>query len=270
MYSGFITSRHASDWLGAHQRFNKIAFKQLQPYVQLSKFPSLDKIQHFEGMNGPDGIKLKSIHRSDEPSHFYNPDTESGPLLEHIENHHQSLVESLREQNMSRAAFEAAWLAHTVVDGLTPAHHVPYEQELHELYRTGGQDFYRRRNKVIIQGATRLDALRQNWQMWGRDGLLSNHIHFELGVAAVVIGGSFKGSIHHTKLKGARRLGAIDFFKTEAKIIHHSHMYDQFQQTSWTAELARTVRRQLAPAIIQAVAIEWILAAEQAEIGVNA
>lgn len=269
MYSGFITSRHAADWLGAHQKFNKIAYKQLHPHVQASKFPPLDRIQHFEGMNGPDGIKLKSIHRSDEPSHFYNPDTKSGPLLDHIKNHHQSLVVALGEQNISRAAFEAAWLAHTVVDGLTPAHHVPYEQELHEMYQSGGQNFHRRRNKVIIQGATKRDALRQNWQMWGKDGLLSNHIHFELGVATVVIGSSFRGTIHHTKLKGAQRLGVVDFFKTEAKIIHHSHMYDQFQQTSWTAELARTVRRQLAPAIIQAVAIVWILAAEEAGIGVE-
>ncbi len=264
MYSGFITSRHTSNWLGAHQKFNKIAYRQLVPYIRMANFPPLDKIQHFEGYNGPDGIKVKSIHRHEEPSHFYDPPSESGPLLEHVENHYQSLVVALREQNTARAAFEAAWLAHTVTDGLTPAHHIPYEEELHEMYRNGKHTFAKPHHKIIMQGDTKRQALRQNWQMWGGKGLLSMHIHFELGVATAVMAGTFKGNVNNVKLKMARRYGAVEFFKSEAHEIYRLRLYEQFSKKSWTAELARTVRRQLAPAIIQAIAIEWILAAEEA------
>lgn len=266
MYSGFITSRHTANWLGAHQKFNRIAYQQLVPYVQMAKFPPLDKIQHFEGYNGPDGIKVKSIHRHEEPSHFYHPPSQTGPLLDHVENHYQSLVEALSQENIIRAAFEAAWLAHTVTDGLTPAHHIAYEKELHEMYRTGNHTFKKPRNKVIMQGETKRQVLRHNWQMWGGNGLLSMHIHFELGVAAAVIAGNIKGDVSPTKLKVARKQGAIDFFKAEAKEIHRLQLYEEFSKKSWTAELARTVRRQLVPSIIQAIAIEWILAAAEARI----
>lgn len=264
MYSGWITLRHTVNWLGAHQKFNKMAYQQLVPYIHMASFPPLDKIQHFEGYNGPDGIKVKTIHRHEEPSHFYDPTSQSGPLLDHVENHYQSLVDALSQQNTVRAAFEAAWLAHTVTDGLTPAHHISYEEELHEMYRNGNHTFKKPRNKVIMQGDTKRHALRQNWQMWGGSGLLSMHIHFEIGVAAAVIAGNLKAEVSPVKLKMARKQGAIDFFKTEAQEIHRLRLYEQFSKKSWTAELARTIRRQLGPAIVQAIAIEWILAAEEA------
>lgn len=264
MYAGFITSRHTANWLGAHQKFNRMAYRQLVSHVEMVKFPPLDKIQHFEGYNGPDGVKVKSPHRHEEPSHFYDPEQETGPLLEHVENHYQSLVEALKEQNTVRASFEAAWLAHTVTDGLTPAHHIPYEEELHEMYRNGNQTIEKPSQKIIMQGQNRRQALKHNWQMWGGKGLLSMHIHFELGVAAAIITGSFKGKISPRKLKEARRKGAVEFFKSEAADIHRLRIYEQFSRTSWTAGLARLVKHQLAPSIIQAVAIEWILAAEEA------
>ncbi|PSO43517.1 hypothetical protein BRC19_00015 [Candidatus Saccharibacteria bacterium QS_5_54_17] len=264
MYSGWITQRHTVNWLGAHQKFNKMAYRQLAPYVHMHWFPPLDRLQHFEGYNGPDGIKVKTIHRHEEPSHFYDPTSQSGPLLDDIENHYQSLAGALSEQNMVRAAFEAAWLAHTVTDGLTPAHHISYEESLNEMYRNGNHTFRKPRHKVIMQGETKLQTLQQNWQMWGGSGLLSMHIHFELGVAAAVIASNIRGEVKPAKLKTARKQGPAGFFQARARDIHRLHMYERFGQQSWTTELARTVRRRLAPAIVQAIAVEWILAAEEA------
>ena len=266
MYAGFITSKYTANWLGAHQKFNRNAYRQLLPYIEMSKFPPLDKIQHFEGYNGPDGIKVKTPHRHEEPSHFYDPDAGHGPLIDHLENHYESLVESLREKNPIRASFEAAWLAHTIVDGLTPAHHYPYEEELHLMYSAGKQEFNTRRNKVIIQGDSRRQALQNNWQMWGSKGLLSTHIHFEAGVAAAVLTGTFREPLSPLKVRQARRMGATDFFRDQALAIHRLRMYDRFYETSWTIGLARMVRKQLAPTIIQTLATEWILAAEEAGI----
>lgn len=264
MYAGFITSKYTADWLGAHQKFNKVAYRQLVPYVSEEDFPSLDKIQHFEGYNGPDGIKVKSPHRHDEPSHFYDPSRREGELLDHLDNHYISLVDSLKSGNQTRAAFEAAWLSHAIVDGLTPAHHYPYEEELYLMYEAARQEFHKRRHKVWLQGDSRRQALRNNWQMWGRKGLLSTHIHFEAGVAAAVLGSGFKDNINPVKLNQARRVGPLEFFAEEAMGVHDLKLYDRFYKRSWTVGLARDVRHRLAPAIIQTVAIEWLLAAEEA------
>lgn len=267
MYAGFITSRHTANWLGAHQKFNRMAYRQVVPRVEMARFPSLDRIQHFEGYRGPDGVKVKATHRHEEPSHFYDPVSDSGPLLDHVENHHASLIKALGEGNSVRAAFEAAWLAHTVVDGLTPAHHYPYEEELHDMYRESNQEFTKRRHKIVLQGENRRKMIKNNWGMMGNKGLLSTHIHFELGVAAAVITTSFRDGLDEPKLKQARTLGPHDFFKTQAMQIYNLKLYEKFYKTSWTIGLARAVRHRLAPAIIQTVAIEWILAAEEAGLG---
>jgi hypothetical protein len=89
---------------------------------------------HFEGKNGPDGIKRKSPAK-DEPWHYYDPlNPNDTTLLQMIEGHSDNLVKALRRQNNEKAAFEAAWLAHAVVDGLTPAHHYPLEEKIEELW----------------------------------------------------------------------------------------------------------------------------------------
>lgn len=267
MYSGFITSKHTSNWLGAHQKFSRMAYRQTVPYIQMHRFPSIDKILHFEGYNGPDGIKVKSTHRHDEPSHYYDPKVGEGSALGHIDNHYTSLVEAIRQDNQTRAAFEAAWLAHALTDGLTPAHHYPYEEERNQLYKSGNSDHSKRRHRLVLQGDTRRKALKSNWTMWGSKGLLSTHIHFEAGVAAAVITSSFRDNINPIKLEQARAMGPLEFFKDEAAAIYNLNLYEQFYRTSWTVGLARVVRHQLAPAIIQAVAIEWVMAAEAAGIG---
>ena len=89
------------------------------------KFPSIDEILNFEGIRGPDGLKRKSPG-VDEPEHFIIPDKDDGVLIGYIRNHHWNLVRALRRKDRERAAFEAAWLAHAITDGLTPAHHYPF------------------------------------------------------------------------------------------------------------------------------------------------
>ena len=72
MYSGWLLTNYSGQIIGAHQKFNRVAYRQLkllQPELQL---PALKLIQHFEGRNGPDGLKLKSPGHN-EPHHFYDP-----------------------------------------------------------------------------------------------------------------------------------------------------------------------------------------------------
>ena len=80
-------------------------------------------------------------------------------------------MENLKVKNNEKAAFEAAWFAHALVDGLTPAHHYPYEEELESLRGADKESRDSIKEKLIIKGDTRKETLKKNWLMWGAKGL---------------------------------------------------------------------------------------------------
>src|SRR6266403_1491378 len=107
MYSGFITPKKTVARVGIHQRFDMAAYKMIKPYLPEGAFPAIKQIVHFEGYNGPDGLKVKSRGKN-EPSHLYDPVTDTGEVPHHIAGHYTGLVESLKKADLIRAAFEAA------------------------------------------------------------------------------------------------------------------------------------------------------------------
>ncbi|MGZ6005753.1 MAG: hypothetical protein ACXWLH_06465, partial [Candidatus Saccharimonadales bacterium] len=181
MYSGTTLTKLSGRVMGAHQKIDRIARRHLTIMTGTAiPFPSIKNILHFEGKNGPDGIKRKSPAR-DEPWHFYSPfnDKDSG-LPELIQQHYKLLVKHLKDKNNERASFEAAWLAHALVDGLTPAHHHPYEEELSDIR---GTNVKRKtvKEKIVMPGDNRREQVKNNWKMWGPKGLISTHGMFEIG-----------------------------------------------------------------------------------------
>lgn len=223
---------------------------------------------HFEGVNGPDAIKRKSPAR-DEPWHYYAPfDPKDTQLLAIIQDHHDRLARALRKKDEVRAAFEAAWLAHAIVDGLTPAHHYPYEEELTEL--RGGQGLESRttiKQKLVMPGGTRREQVRNNWKMWGPKGLLTTHGLFEWGIAAILMPLSAKGAAVRLRDQDIAELqehGYRELFKRKAKEVAALGMYDAYYRLGWTPQLARQVRRQLAPIVTRAVALAWYSALQAA------
>src|SRR3954467_334624 len=122
MYSGSTMTPLSGRILGAHQKIDSVARRNLERMMPGCKFPRSRQIMHFEGKNGPDAIKRKSPAK-DEPWHYYSPfDDDDSQLIELIRDHYNELVKRLKDGNKERTAFEAAWLAHAIVDGLTPAH----------------------------------------------------------------------------------------------------------------------------------------------------
>ena len=119
--------------MGVHQRIDRVARRHIITHISSEvNFPLYRDIVHFEGLNGPDGIKRKSPAQ-DEPWHYINPDDPLDTnLLEMIEDHIENMAEALRTDNYTRVAFEAAWMAHAITDGLTPAHHFPLEEKLEQ------------------------------------------------------------------------------------------------------------------------------------------
>ncbi len=268
MYSGLtIFSKHSGILLGAHQKIDRVARKQLQRIIgDTHDFPTIKNILHFEGVNGPDGIKRKSPSH-DEPWHFFNPfDDNDTQLKALIADHYDKLVQELKAGNQERSAFEAAWLAHAIVDGLTPAHHYPYEEELIQL--RGGEGLETRTNyrkKLIMPGKTRRAKVRNNWKMWGGGGLYTTHASFEMGVAMLIAPLTFKESQPTAmELKRAKELGAVELFNRAAREIAVLDMYHNYRKKGWTPKLAWQVRHRLGPIIVQTLTTVWYLAVQDA------
>lgn len=267
MYSGNTITKYSGRFLGAHQKIDRVARRHLAKFLPDNKlFPSIRHILQFEGTNGPDGIKRKSPAQ-DEPWHYFSPfDDEDTQLTLLINDHHDNLIAELKAGNQVRAAFEAAWLAHALVDGLTPAHHYPYEKALQEL--RGGEGIDTRttlKGKLLMPGATRRKQVTNNWKMWGPKGLFTTHGLFEVGVATLIAPLTFKEAIPApADLAKVRDIGIIEWFKRAAREIAVMDMYTKYYEKGWTPKLAWQIRHKLGPTMVQTVALAWYSALVEA------
>lgn len=263
MYSGTTLTKYSGRIMGAHQKIDKVARRHLVRLLSDNTvFPRARQILHFEGKNGPDAIKRKSPAK-DEPWHYYSPFNDNdSQLIELIRAHYDRLIKELRSGNQERAAFEAAWLAHAITDGLTPAHHYPYEEKLAEL--RGGKQKETRitvRDKLVLPGETRRQKVKNNWKMWGPKGLFTAHGLFELGVATIFAPLSFNDA-RPTKadIENIQEIGPIEWFKRAAREIAMLNLYEQYHRRGWTPRLAWQVRHKLGPEIVKAITVTWYAA----------
>jgi hypothetical protein len=269
MYSGTTLTRASGRLAGAHQKIDRIARRHLQALSdQSSDFPSIKTILHFEGRNGPDAIKRKSPAK-DEPWHYLSPfDDDDTVLLELIQDHYRNLVKALAAKDDVVAGFEAAWLAHAVVDGLTPAHHYPYEEKLDELRGgLGKESRVSYREKVLMPGSNNRETIANNWKMWGPKGLLSTHFAFEWGVSSILLPMRVgkRTTPSDSETQAVKQTAVSEYFLELAREVAAYGLYDEFYKKGWTAKLARTVRQQLVPTIVKAVTLIWYKALCEAE-----
>jgi hypothetical protein len=266
MYSGSTLNAYSGRLLGAHQKIDRMARRHLDRLLPQSRFPDIKAILYFEGNKGPDGIKRKSPAK-DEPWHYLQPfDLSDTQLIGLIEDHHHKLVAALKAGDSIRSAFEAAWLAHAVVDGLTPAHHYPYEEKLVEL--SSGRSIQGRTTigkKLIMPGHNPSRQMRNNWLMWGPKGLFTTHAAFEAGVAMLIAPLKKRLALPQPdKISDFQSQALTDWFRKQAQDIAQLELYDKFYMSGWTIPLARRVRNQLAPALVQAVTLVWYGAVREA------
>jgi len=254
MYSGFITPRKTVARLGVHQRLDRAAAKMIRPLIPNGTLPPIKQILKFEGINGPDGLKVKSPENN--PSHVYEAhlhDESMAPITQHYE----GLVKALRDKDRVRAAFDAAWLAHYVVDGLTPAHHVP----LGELKQEAAEKM----EAALADDRSRIAAqVRRQWKLWGAKGHYTTHFNFEMGLAVALLGTQLKAKFTPSRLKRARKLGLVDYFRSEVEAVVKLDLYRQFYHQGWTSRIVRACRKKLIPNIIEVLGVIWLLAIEEA------
>ena len=253
--------------IGVHQKLDQAARWLLlrQNSSLLKHFPSAEEILYFEGSRGPDGIKRKSPGK-DDPDYFIQPKADDGKLIQIILDRQYNLTQALIAKDEVRAAFEAAWLAHAITDGMTPAHHFPYRRAVDELMC--GKDYKKLfgiKIKGIMRGETLLQAARNNWLYWGAGGIMTKHVAYEYGVAYLI------APIPHKRLvpKGVKRK---DFrgkdlkeeFYASLKKVDDLHMYDRFLKEGWTPKQVAETRNILIPEIVRLIAIGWASSIEEA------
>jgi len=260
-------SKHSGKLIGAHQKLDKSARQLLGCNMYVGKFfPTITEILRFEGMQGPDGLKRKSPG-VDEPEHFIVPEDDDGVLLTYIKNHHYNLVQALKKGDRVRASFEAAWLAHVITDGLTPAHHYPFREAREELL---GDADYIKVFGIEIKGMTKghsfAETMRRNWLYFGAGGLMTKHIAYEYGVAYIMKPTKLKtlqpADFSQTEIENADCEAA---FYTALEKINQLKMYEHFLKHGWTTELAIETREILLPEIVRAITLAWASAINQAK-----
>lgn len=267
MYSGTTLRTASGKVMGAHQRIDRVAkrhFTRVSP--KRAYFPTISEILKFEGRDGPDGIKRKSPGR-DEPWHFIDPtDMTDTALLDQIDDHLVNLERALYKRDKVRAAFEAAWLAHAIVDGLTPAHHYPYEAKLEELRGETLETRNTLKTKLVLPGATHRHRIKNNWEFWGAKGVMTTHAFFEFGFATTLASLKLESALPtKNELIRVKQDGFRIIFLEQMHHIYALKMYQTFQQKGWNRSLAHQIRHELAPTITKMVTLAWYYASLRAE-----
>lgn len=252
--------------MGAHQKIDRVARRQLANMLPARRyFPDIKSILHFEGMNGPDGIKRKSPS-IDEPWHYVDPSNpEDIQIYTLIDDHIDNLTAALVDNNRERAAFEAAWLSHAIVDALTPAHHYPLSDKIEELWGYPKEERTTIKSKNIVPGENRRDQISKNWQYWGAKGIFTNHVMFEFGVSSTISTLRFGGVYPDgDMLVRARKTSFREVMREMVLRVYDLDMFNEFYRSGWNRHLAHVTRHELIPMIIRAVMIAWLLASERA------
>ena len=260
MYAGTTFRNKSGHIIGVHQKIDRIARRSLKSYLKTDDyFPAIKNILHFEGNNGPDAIKRKSPSK-DEPWHYVDPNnpTDVG-IYKIVKSHRENLIQALKIKDDVRASFEAAWLAHAIVDGLTPAHHYALDKKIEELWGKPHTERLSVKEKNLIKGINLKDSFSKNWQYWGFGGVFTAHIAFEIGVASTI------APVRYKKMKISKNL--LDRLEKEgyevllSESVHHVMslgMYENFVTNRWTQKLARQTRKVLVPEIVTMVTLAWI------------
>lgn len=249
--------------LHAHQKIDRVAYRHLRKLIGGDTFfANLKDIYHFEGRNGPDATKLKNKENVEQPWHFIDPmDLEDTDLHHYIEDHYKALVHALRANDHVRSAFEASWLAHALVDGLTPAHHYPYEKELEALRGEARHSRKGLMGRAYVKGDTARDSLRRSLKLIGPKGLLTSHAMFEGGAYTIMAPLRLTAGLPTKhELTKMRKDGVVVYFQDMAKEVAGYNMYERFIQGGWTTRLTRDIRRELAPRMVKMVTLAWYAA----------
>jgi hypothetical protein len=250
----------------AHQKLDRVAYRHLRQISPGCFFPNIKEIINFDGPKGPDGARLKRQKDIDQPWHFIDPSDKNDIKLQLlIQAHYNNLIKFLKAKDEVKSAFEAAWLAHAIVDGLTPAHHYPYENELEKIYGGSREDRKGIFGRAYVKKPTIAQSLAQSLKIVGPRGLLTTHAMFEAGAYAIIAPLKLASAMPSPDdLAKIANKGITTVFREIVNEIADLDLYGQFYVTGWTRSLSRDVRQQLAPRMVRMVTLAWYSASVEA------
>ena len=272
MYSRATPFEKSDELIGTHQKIDRAArlilreiMKDKHKEKSLDEFPKINQILHFEGKNGPDGIKMKSPGK-DEPWHFADPHGDMTQMKTYVENHIYNLAQALERQDQVRASFEAAWLAHAVTDALTPAHQYPMEDKIIEL--TGKPPSARSKlsQKMFLPADTWREGAKINWEYIGPKGVMTTHMLYELGVAVLIspiAPRSLAKKPHKNDLERVLDGHFMELLEEKINYVADCRYYQRFTSSGWTNRLTLETADELLPQISQVVALAWLAGIEE-------
>ena len=239
----YFTKGKVLNTVGTHQKFDKTAFRLISPMLGSEHmFPSKSMILKFEGMGGPDGLKIKS--RRYKTDHLWDPVNKIGSLPTWIEVHFANLVAALKEDDLVKASFEAGFMAHYLTDSLTPAHHTSM--------------------KLVAAEHEDSSKMRLGWLYFGRKGLMTSHMMFEGGVSTTIAMNRIRVEFDKELYQKVLKKGIKSVVEEESLRIAKLDLYDQFIQKGWTVSLAKTVKTVVVRRIPQLIAATWLAAYKEA------
>jgi len=252
--------------LRAHQKIDKVAYRHLAEITDCAEFFTYKDVVHFEGRRGPDSPRLKK-GGGQPPWHFYDPDGKNEEYFRVVKLHYDALLKEIKLGDHNRSGFDAAWLAHALVDGLTPAHHYPYEEQLEELRSEDKSTRETVRGHFIVKGDSFLDTVKKTAQLSGPKGLLTTHTTFEAGAATIILPLLLiKATLPDKVLESVDGFDSlVEYFKIYVSEIDAFHMYERFYRKGWTPSLSLDIRRELAPRMVNIVTLAWFCALKEAE-----
>lgn len=252
----------------AHQKLDRVALRHLKQLLpEDGFFPAYRQIVRFEAGHGPDGTKLKRKGEGAQPWHFVDPHTiEETEFHDQLQFHYDELVRMLRQRDEVGAAFQAAWLAHALVDGLTPAHHHPYEAALVDLRGEAPETRKGLVGRAYVRGGTLRSSISKSFKLVGPKGLLTTHALFEAGAYAIIAPLKLRAAAPSSvDIESVINRGVVPVFKEIAKEVAGFHMYDRFYARGWTTTLSQDVKHELAPRMARMVTLAWYAAYYEAE-----
>lgn len=235
--ANYVTRGKAFNTIGAHQKFDKTAYRLIRPRLQRGCFPTCNQILTFEGMGGPDGLKFKGSYKTD---HEWDPVNKIGHLPLWISIHYTNLVAALKSGDIVKASFEAGYMAHYLTDSLTPAHHTS--------------------TKLMAAEHADDSKAKKAWLHFGRKGLMSSHLMFEGGVSTVVAFNKLRVAFDEELYTQIQNQGIRSVVEHESLRIAKLDLYHQFIQKGWSASLAKTVKTVVVKRIPQLIAAAWLAA----------
>jgi hypothetical protein len=261
MFSRTILADKRTEKISTHQRLLRAARRQtISLLPPRAYFPSAKQLVHFEGKNGPDGLPSKHAVQ-DYPHEFIDPNVDDRALVNDVMDHLHQLKVSYHKHDEVRTAFELAWVEHLVVDGLTPAHHQPFQDQIKTIDPRTIDETNSILKRIFTPGDGTIDTLKRNYKRLGPGGIGSSHILFEAGIELIVMPLPAKrlmSAPSKSAIQSARRGHFPELYLEGVHRVNDLHIFERYLAKGWTPDLADDTRRVLLPECVKMITLAWL------------